>query len=371
MPASPPLYSSIDALLVPETLEAVAGIPTSYFVARRAALSAGYSGASIERLTLRTMDGGATRTLILKHLDPQTNWLMHASGDRFCREARLTQSPLWADLPVTIESPVVAVALTPEGEGALLMRDLGEAIYPASRCYEPVDNDIAVCLLDRLGELHAAYWQHPALADADWLATPADVLLTLTPAHLDTLPTTDLDVYGVQAARMWPYLWRFLDEGDAAVIQRTLDAPDALIAAIASAPRTLAHGDLWLANLGWEADRLVVLDWALASAGPATYDSLWLAHTWSALHNGPGLDPEHALSLHRAALLRYGVHAVDDDVLWDLLVDLGWVRTAFMGAEWLVRDLRAAQTNEEAQEALDRLRFWVGRAASIIRARGW
>jgi hypothetical protein len=107
------------------------------------------------------------------------------------------------------------------------------------------------------------------------------------------------------------------------------------------------------------------LDWALTTAGPAPFDSLWLAHTW---HD---LDPARVLTEHRAALLRHGASAVRADDVWELLCDLAWLRTFFMGAEWLVRDVRGAPTDAEDDAARARLNFWSHTAAEIVRRRGW
>jgi hypothetical protein len=383
---NPPIFSSVAALLAPETMCGLLGLPEGAWRVQRAPIEGGLSGARLERITVQNGDRSANA--VLKQIDPQTNWLMRASGDRMGREIAFTQSPIWAQMPEAIQVPVLAVAADAPGAGALLMPDLTPVIYPSALCYAPADEGLVARILDHLAAMHATFWEAPELRAAPWLATSADAFFTLTLERLnaaaDAIP--DEDTYGDQALRMWPFLWRFVDGADGSAIWRTLMHPDALLAAAANAPATLAHGDTWVANMGGLAptelhdasvdlaraqgeaapvERLVLLDWALATAGAATFDSLWLAQTWHTL------DPLHVLALHRAALLRHGVQAVGDDATWALLCDLGWVRTFLMGAEWMVRDVRGATTDDEDRAARARLNSWCHRAADILRARGW
>jgi hypothetical protein len=375
MAAHPPTFPTIADLTAPATVRDLLGLPDGPWQLLRAPMEGGLSGATLERLTLS--DGDRYAGAVLKRIDPRTNWLMRASGDADLRELRLTQSPLWQALPASIWDPVLGVAVE-DGVGALLLPDLTPVIYPASLSYEAADEALVTRIIDRMASLHAALWEHPVLREQTWLASPAAAYFTLAPDRLSqaTYPPTDEDTYGDQAARMWPYLWKFIDSGDADPLWATLAHPEALLAASLAAPATLAHGDTWVANMGGitpsaittpdaDAEQLVLLDWALTTAGPATFDSLWLAQTWRAL------DPYVALNQHRAALLRHGVTAVADDETWNLLADLGWVRTFFMGVEWMVRDVRGSTTDEEDANARARLNSWCHRTVEILAAHGW
>src|SRR5579859_3514213 len=99
--ACPPLYPSLERLLTPDSVARVTGLPVDRAHISRTEIAGGLSGARIERLIVEpaTEGGGvaaapqvASSAYILKHLDPATNWLMRASGDRDCREIQLTQS---------------------------------------------------------------------------------------------------------------------------------------------------------------------------------------------------------------------------------------------------------------------------------------
>ena len=331
-------------------------------------LAGGLSGARLERLLVTGTDGSQPQSYVLKQLDATTNWLMRAADDTACREVLLTQSPLWERMPAGILMPVVAGVLTPHATGALLMPDVTQDIFPREMIYAGLAPDMALVarIIDHIAAMHAAFWQLADLRETVWLTPPAATLFLLTPEWLARSGlAASGQTYGDAALRMWPYLWPLLDPDDAASLQQTLAHPEALLQAYAQAPATLVHGDPWLANMGEQADRLILLDWALATAGPATIDSLWFAHTWHAL------DPDAVVRSHRAALLRHGVREVADDQTWQLLVELGWIRTTLVGAEWLVRDVRGATTIEEQQDAIVRLRQWCHVAAGFLQQRGW
>jgi thiamine kinase-like enzyme len=370
MPARPRLFDTLDGLLDPATLVRLLDLAAGDWGVAREPISSGLSGSPLERLTLHwvggAQDGLVGGTAVLKRLDIVTNWLMRAASDTQCREVQFTQSPLWRSLPPDVWSPVLAVTRARDGAGAVLMQDVAESLWPASDCYQPADLARVARVLDGLAALHAAFWEDPRLQQQSWLASPADVALALSPERLAHAGLQNNgDSYGDQALRMWTRLWPLLDDDDATVIFRLLANPERFLEALAAAPATLVHGDVWMANLGVRDDRLILIDWSLVAAAPATLDSLWFAHTWHAL------DADRVLVEHRAELLRHGVSAVRDDDLWALLADIGWVRSTLLGAEWLVRDVIGAPTDDEEREARERLHLWCHRAAEIIRRRDW
>src|SRR5579884_1121718 len=343
---SPPLhFSSLDAMLEPEALAQIAGLAGNSPTLSRGAVAGGLSGASMERIAVRVQD--SEQRFVIKQVDPARDWLMIASGDTLCREVQFARSPLSAQLSPDIVMPVLATAYT-DHAGTLLMADVSPALFDARMCYEPADEAMAARIVDHLAAMHARFWEHPMLAQSEWLATPFNAMFALTPVRLQLLFTQEQsgeNTYGRDALKRWFHLWHYLDPADAAALQHVLAHPDPILRALQSAPPTLAHGDAWLANMGEDEQRLILLDWALATAGPATYDSLWFAHTWHSL------DPDWVLATHRAALLRYGIAAVADDATWALLADLGWVRTTLMGIEWLVREILISANSQERDKA--------------------
>jgi hypothetical protein len=378
----PPLYPSLARLLAPAAFARVTGRALGHAHLTREAIAGGLSGARIERLRVvpateervsATAPAAPGSAYILKNLDPTANWLMRASDDSACRELQLTQSPLWSRLPPAIWAPVLACVASADGTGVLLLPDLTSDLFTASGSYEPVDAALVARIIAGLAALHATFWESAELSACPWLTSPAAALFALTPARLTAALTHEPltheplthEHYAARALGRWSQLPRLIASADAAAIQRVLDAPARLVEALRAAPATLAHGDAWLANLGERNGRLILLDWALCTAGPATFDSLWLAHTWRAL------DPDVTLAQHRQALDHRGVMAVRDDATWQLLTDLAWVRTTLMGLEALIGDVVSPTSPVPQPVALSRLRFWCRRTAHILEHRRW
>jgi len=362
---NPPLFRTLDDLIEPETLASLLHIPMKQWIMRREPITIGYSGATLERVTLsEAYKQTDTLTFVLKQIDLSTNWLMRATSDTTCRELQFTQSAFWKLLPAEIWSPILACAYGDDGVGILLMLDVQQWIFSSSICYNSPNLSLVSFIIDRLAAMHAACWGNSALHSASWLTTPADVMLMLTPGHLSKLGNI-VPGYFKEAIEMWSYLWSLIDPADVVTIKRTLDDPSNLVRAINTGPVTLIHGDAWPANFGKRDEKLILLDWAFVSVGPPTFDSLWLANTWRTV------DPNQILIDHRNALIRHGVTSVSDNTIWDLLVDLGWIRAVFMGVESLVRDVIDLESTISHTEAINRLRFWCHRTALILDRRRW
>ncbi|HEU5349789.1 MAG TPA: phosphotransferase, partial [Ktedonobacterales bacterium] len=139
--------------------------------------------------------------------------------------------------------------------------------------------------------------------------------------------------------------------------------PRAIARAINRLPRTLVHGDVWGPNMGWlpaihGRPRLLLFDWALALAGPGTYDVLWQCGIW------PTADPARMLAFYRARLARalwVRGHQLDD-ATWLALADAGYLRTVLTCGEGMARLALAAPVGTARQSALAWLRWWIERA---------
>jgi hypothetical protein len=109
--------------------------------------------------------------------------------------------------------------------------------------------------------------------------------------------------------------------------------------------------------------RLLLLDWALATAGPATYDPLSLCGAWHTL------DPVRLLAVYRARLNRYlGARGITlSRETWQALVDAGYLRTALTCGEAFGRAAALAPAGTPRQRAEERVRWWAGRAMQAAR----
>lgn len=174
----------------------------------------------------------------------------------------------------------------------------------------------------------------------------------------DTLP------YLSVSAESWQLFFELAGVAATERFQAIMNEPERITRAISRLPRTLVHGDVWGPNLGWlpanhsVRRRLLLLDWALALAGPATYDPLWLCSTWLTV------DPTRVLAVYRSRLVRaLQMHGQSlDDAIWLALADAGYLRTALTCGEAMARTAIAAPAGVARHMALARLRWWIARA---------
>jgi aminoglycoside phosphotransferase (APT) family kinase protein len=342
-------------------------------------LPGGLSGGELARLTLAAHTAGGARwyaSRVLKRVRPCAGWLGEASADTLAREARLWSSGVLADLPASLATGVLASAQDAgDGFGALLMRDLRGRLArdplhaPPGRLPARVRR-----LLDALARLHARYWHDPRLSDPKLGLMPARAALLLTSPESVTrrLAAGDDTPYLRLAAAGWEAFFRLAPAADAATLRAALADPAPYVAAVEALPWTLVHGDVWGPNLGFlpathaaprVGPRVLLLDWALATAGPATYDPLWLCGTWHAL------DPVRVLAVYRARLTRHlaARGSVLAPATWRALADAGYLRTALTCGEALARTAAESAPGAARRQAEARVRWWARRAALAAR----
>lgn len=340
----------------------------------------GIAGARLERLTVREDTHGTAARYscrVLKRLAPESGWLGALSGDTRLREVRLWSRGVLVDLPAGIETGALAWAEKDDEEsgrpaiGALLLRDERGHLMRDPLRTPPGHLPVLVgALLDALAQLHARYWCDARLRNPELgLVPPEAALLLAAPNALARrVADGDTDPYLPLALAGWEAFFRLAAPGDAETLRGVLANPTPVLEALAGLPWTLAHGDVWGPNIGMlpstrrpprRGRRVLLLDWALATAGPATYDALWLCGTWHALA------PVRVLGAYRARLERHlaarGVSLAP--VVWRTLADAGYLRTALTCGEALGRAAAEAPAGAPRQRAEARVRWWAARGA--------
>jgi hypothetical protein len=231
----------------------------------------GKSGARLERV----MIGG--EGYVLKHLDLASDWTMRASGSLRGAPLALWERGILARLPSCFNQPIVAVAVEsclpsrPSGGCALLMRDVGRWLVPATD--EPIPLSQHLRFLRHMAELHAAFWgcgtdvdvvpvMHRYLELSPWLAQAEAAIGS---GHL--VPRL--------VGQGWPLLARVAPAAAAVVTPLACD-PGPLVEALAGTPQTFVHGNWKLDNLGTDdAGRTVLLDWEQPGLGAPLSDLAW------------------------------------------------------------------------------------------------
>ena len=352
-------------------------------IVRAAPVDGGLSGARLTRLWLAVPMGQWSRApgwrgaRVVKEQTAESGWIGAATHDTRIREVALWQTGLAARLPRRIGLAVERFA--PQGEAvgaeiaraALLMRDV-RARLMRDPYRTPLGRlpPLILGALDALAALHACFWESPALDDPRLgLASQRDTLLWLSPAAIEEALESGLDEpYLLLAQRGWDAFFRLIDPEDAATLAATLAQPDRALTAIARLPRTLVHGDVWGPNLGRlppthraprTGSRVLLIDWALVSAAPGTWDPLAMCGAWHTL-SVTTLFAVYRAQLRRRLAAR-GVALPPET--WRSLVASAYLRAALTTGEAYARAVEDAPGGPARRRALARLRWWARRGA--------
>ena len=233
-------------------------------------VSRGYSGAPLERVRL---DDG--RRLIVKRISPRWDVLMRITHDDG-RAGRLWAEGVFDRFPPAIEHATIAAEPDPETSGwTIIMRDLSSALLPDDRMLTRGECRRILSAAAALHDTFMGKW-------IDGLCSLRDYLTVFAP---DTVAREAGDLADLAPAiqRGWEL---FFDGAVANEIAEAVgavhDQPNGLATELARDGTTLIHGDLWLANLGLLPDRVVMLDWGLATQGPPELEfTMFLTGSWS------------------------------------------------------------------------------------------
>jgi aminoglycoside phosphotransferase (APT) family kinase protein len=230
-------------------------------VAERTTLaSSGWSGNRIDRLVLA--DG---RALIAKRIVPGSDWLGRASHDPG-REALLFADGTFERMPAGVDAAVVAAE--PEGDAWwVVMRDVSEQLLDEST---PITRDENRFVLARAAEMWAEFWGE----EVPHLSTLANRLECASTA-VSERERDNVDILPKQFEAAWEAFGEAVDgdvgEAVLALVHDVTPLADALTARGA----TLTHGDIRDENIALPGERLVLLDWGLATKGHPAADFAW------------------------------------------------------------------------------------------------
>jgi aminoglycoside phosphotransferase (APT) family kinase protein len=261
--AARPAVGVADAVAPPPTLLRKLGLiqvePLSH---------GGNSGAAL--LRARGADG---KTFVLKRVsEGGADWLARATRDHG-RTAQLYLAGAFERMPPSIAHGIVAVERSADGAW-IAMHDVHDQLLPPSARLSRAESRR---ILEAAAQLHRAFRdQVPdgAASLADRLAMSSSAVAEAERPNPDLLPK--------QFEQGWDALEELVDADVADAVLQLTRRPSALADALVRAhdAPTLIHGDLRGDNLGFDGDRLVLIDWDLATAGTATVEFAWyLAHS--------------------------------------------------------------------------------------------
>ncbi len=265
------------------------------------------------------------------------DWLARVTRDRG-RTAQLHQAGAFDRMPPAIDHGIVAVERS--GDAAwIAMRDVHAALLsPDAR----LSREQSRRILAAAAELHRTFRGDPP----DGAASLSDRVGMSTPGVADA-ERSQPDLLPKQFEQGWDAFAELVpaDVRDS-VLELTRD-PGVLADAMlrANGGPTLIHGDLRGDNLGFDGDRLVLIDWDLATAGTPTAEFAWyLAHSARRIDatreqieadyraaEGSELDDAEVELGMLSGLVQYGwriahsarVHPDPAETAWGL-AELGW-----------------------------------------------
>lgn len=308
----------------------------------------GRSGAALERVTL-----GDGRTVVVKRVTPETDLTLAALDRPHAQELLLWRSGGLDRLPEGVGHAVLDGWTEGEATTVLVMRDLGDAVLTWE---DRLDPERCRWVLERVARLHRAHLGSPPEA----VAPLAPVLGMFAPVRIGRLARAD-EPLPTAALRGWEYF------GDPGVVPRDVsdvvfalhDDMRPLVDGLLEGPVTLAHGDLATVNLALEADRLVLLDWAMPVAAPGAVD---VARFLVGCGHVVDLPPDEVVAAYRRA----AGPAYDDRSMRLALVSalcwLGWNKA-----------LDVVESHDEAVRDRERqsLVWWVGQVRKAVEEGAW
>ncbi len=230
-------------------------------VERTTLQSGGLSGSTIERV--RLMDG---RELILKRVSPEWDWLSRATGDTG-RLPSMWESGLLGRVPDVVDHATVAVERDGVGWN-VFMRDVSEALLPAGA---RLDEASVRRVLETIAKVHDTFWggSFPDLCGL------ADRYLLLSPQTAERERAHDNPI-AHHIERGWQVFADSTPREVADPVFAILERPGLLAEQLDRCEKTLIHGDLRIANLGFAGDSVVLIDWGeRTGAAPPAVEIAW------------------------------------------------------------------------------------------------
>jgi aminoglycoside phosphotransferase (APT) family kinase protein len=200
------------------------------------------------------------------------DWLARATHDEG-RTAKLYRAGAFDRMPPAIGHGIVAVKHSDDAAW-IAMRDVQAQLLPATAY---LSRDASRGILAAAAELHRTF--HDDVPPG--AATLADRIGMSSPGVADA-ERHESDLLPKQFEQGWDAFGELTPDDVSDAVLDLTRRPDALADALLEAHggHTLIHGDLRGDNLGFDGDRLVLIDWDLATAGTPTVEFAWyLAHS--------------------------------------------------------------------------------------------
>jgi hypothetical protein len=307
----------------------------------RPLVSSGWSGDALAAVAMA--DG---RRLVAKRVVPGGGWIAAHTEDAG-REGLLVTEGWVERMPSALEHTLVDAE---RGDGAwwILMRDVSELLWPAEG---RITREESSRVLTAANRMWTAFWGvrvRPAATLARRLDLLSPQVARRERGGLDLLPN--------QLEAAWEAFAEAAPPDVADPVLAVLADPEPLAAWLEARGATLLHGDLRDEHLGRDGERVVLIDWGLATRGHPVADL-----TWYLMHCAWRIDAtrdEIVDDFRRARGEADDAEALEVGLLTGL-VQYGWI----IGHSALIHPDPA-----ERAWARDELAWWVPRARRALAA---
>ena len=248
--------------------EAPAGLLAQLGVSRVNSLShGGNSGAALLRA-----EGDGTSFILKRVGGGGSDWLARATRDEG-RTAQLYEAGAFERMPDSIGHGIVAVERDSEAAW-VAMRDVGSLLLPANA---RLSRDESRRILRAASDIHRAFRGEPPAG-----AASLEARIGMSSPAIGQAERAQPDLLPKQFEQGWDAFGELVHQDVAEKVLALAEDPrplaDALVDAYGGA--TLIHGDLRGDNLGFDGERLILIDWDLAAAGTPGVEFAWyLAHS--------------------------------------------------------------------------------------------
>jgi hypothetical protein len=239
----------------PEVLEGLGDVR-----ALRPMTSTGWSGAALWWVEL----AGGDR-LVAKHVVGDADWLARATG-AVAREGLFFADGVYARMPQAIDPAVVSAA---PGDGGwwVVSRDVSTLLLDADSV---IPRATSRAILAAANDMWDEFWGE-RVPNA---STLRDRLHFTAPSIAD-VERDGADLLPKQFEAAWAAFSEAVGDDIGDSIVALVEEPGPLVRALDSCGTTLLHGDLRDENIGMDGDRLVVLDWGIATQGHPVVELAW------------------------------------------------------------------------------------------------
>lgn len=236
-------------------------------------ISRGWSGNILERLMLA--DGSR---LVAKRIVPGSNWIDRHTADEG-REALLFRSGVLDRVQAAIDHTIVAAER--DGEAWwVVMKDVSDSLLSDEKRLSRAES---LRVLASANQMWDEFWDEAV----PHLCPLRDRLCLFSPAIAQS-ERDGVDLLPKQFEVFWEAFAEAVDTDVAEGVLSLHRDPELLVAALEGLGTTLVHADIRDEQIGLTADRLILLDWGLATQGHPVVD-----FAWSICHNGWRTDATH------------------------------------------------------------------------------